>query len=430
MGVISLNKKQSSDLSTLLSSIGIDEVPTSLIKPTDDITEAEKKEKPPPAFSDKDQSKWYTGKTAKTGEVEVIIPTWLETRVKEIEPAYNYAKMWYTELSDMMVTVLGDEDAIFALSLTATTSPQQPFDRNLLLAVNAYYAYTEDVKSNPQRFWSFADIASDSLSKWSRKEDKIKDREGDSDWDSDQKRAALRAYMERRLGEYSDLKIYKVFLSNSLEALWSNTFKMLRYLDKNRGSLSRKTVVDAIKSQLAVNKGTKKNPGGSIGGNLDHTKGLIKSHKVWSFIQNLLDPTNEFTSQYYGKVSGKFDYGTFYPVTIDTWMIRFMYNKYGENIDSLKSLIFSNSGSRYIGMVKAINNLSSKFNMRPHELQAVCWLASLAEGEGTIEGKTPESAMLKNIESIKDEGDFYKKVVTGLTAMYDYIKKSKEKYTK
>lgn len=425
MGVISLNSKQSSDLSTLLSSIGIDEVPTSLVKPTGDITEADKKDKTPKAFNnDMEQSKWYTGKKSETGEVDVIIPAWLESKIKEIEPAYNYAKMWYTELSDTLVEVLGDEDAIVALSLTATTSPQQPFDRNILLAVNAYYAYVEDVKTDPRRFWNFTKSATESLTQWSRKDTELPDKKGFRDWKPTKKKDVLHLYLEKQLAEYSDLKIYKVFLSNSLEALWVNTFKMLDYLDKNKGSLTRKNVIDAVKSQLTVSTD------GTIGGTLDDTKGLIKSHKVWSFIQNLLDPSNEFTSQYYGSVSGKFDYGTFYPVTIDTWMIRFMYNKYGEDIDSLKGLIFSNTGSRYIGMVKAINNLSSKFNMRPHELQAVCWLASLAEGEGTIEGKTPESAMLKNIESIKDEGDFYKKVVTGLTAMYDYIKKSKEKSTK
>lgn len=422
-----LSKSQSIAIGSILDRLGIDNINPDLIYSAEDLTEDEETPSPPAKkvvepwkrkkYSSKSEYELYTPELLKSGKVRVKVPEWLTGKVAECVNKYEYAKAWYSEINRSMNAVFNNEDAVMALTVLATTSPQMDFSENLLLSVRILHAFKLDLKANPDKCWEFIDKIIPILSEWEATKKTLPKTMTAKD-----NAAAVQDFLSKKFVEYNDLQLPGVVMGRSMKSTWVNTVAMLRYFKSVNYS---PTVGDTIKILISqLNSGKS---GDKTSGNFKATAELISTHKVWSFVLNLLDPDNKMTEVRYNSVGAKIDLGPLYPVTIDTWMIRFMYNRYDDrDISLLKSDIFTNNQSKYLGMVSTVNKLAKQVGVAPDELQAICWLASIADAGEDLGGKTPESALQKNIDKIKGEGDFYRAVSTSLTDMLNYMRASKQ----
>jgi len=123
---------------------------------------------------------------------------------------------------------------------------------------------------------------------------------------------------------------------------------------------------------------------------------MMGGFKIFNFVLNLLDPDASVGESGVDWV----------PVTIDSWMIYFFYPQIfamdKKAKDKAKSGIFGGY-KKYVYLSKIIQEQAAKFNMKPHQLQALLWIASIRKYQPNASSKDIHSTMTFMINEFNTE---------------------------
>lgn len=271
------------------------------------------------------------------------------------------AKDWYTEMNQKILSALGDSDGCLFLILMAIFSPQNKLAQNFRLAAQVYTGIKKDIADESKRAEFDQMLQEKNLYDAIRKE-----------------------------GKYKNLATIRGLVTGArnVNTFTPNLIRTLRLYKANGYKFSKQQVVQEISKHLTSK--------GSLGKDT-----VISAEKVFSFTLNLLDPNYQFENGWL-------------PVTMDTWMASFFYPSMSK---ADKSKLLGKS-QNYVYMAKLTQQLASKYNMKPHEMQAVIWVAMIRKKMGPKYDTTFNNAIEKNLQRLKVEitelqkaEDFFAKVI-------------------
>jgi len=281
----------------------------------------------------------------KTGHV-VAVDQSILSGLDEFIKVGLQAKDWYTEMNQKILSTFGDSDGTLFLMLLALFSPQNNLTTNFRLAAQVYIGIKKDL-SDPAKEAEWGEMVENpKLYNALKVEDKYK-----------------------QLGTIKGLLSGSKFVNTFIP----NLQRTLRLYKQSGYKFNRQQVVAELAKNLKKSSELGKNT-------------LISAEKVFSFTLNLLDPSYQF------------EWG-WMPVTIDTWMASFFYPYMGKKE---KSKLLGKS-KNYAYMAKLTAEQAAKFNMKPHELQAVIWVAMIRKAKGENYNVTFQNAITKNLERLKVE---------------------------
>ena len=263
------------------------------------------------------------------------------------------AKDWYTEINQKILNTFGDSDGTLMLMLLAIFAVQTTLATNFRLASQVYIGIKKD----------------------------LADPEKKTEWEQFVEDPKVHNAMKNE-GKYQDLQTVKGLISGArfTGAYLGNLQRTLRMYKSNGYKLSRQEVVSEMSKHLKKS--------GELGKDT-----VISAEKIFSFTLNLLEPTYQF------------EWG-WMPATIDTWMASFFYPYMGKKE---KSKLLAKS-KNYAYMAKLTAEQAQKYNMKPHELQAVIWVAMIKKSKGANYNTTFDNAIQKNLERLKVEKTEIKKM--------------------
>ena len=256
------------------------------------------------------------------------------------------AKDWYTEVNQKILSTFGDSDGTMFLMLLALFAAQSTLTTNFRLASQVYIGIKRDL-SDPQT--------------------KI-------EWDQMVEEPKLHHAMKVE-NRYQNLKTVQGTVQGArfTGAYLGNLQRVMKMYKQNGYKFNRQQVVAEMAKHLKKS--------GALGKNT-----VISAEKIFSFTLNLLDPSYQF------------EWG-WMPTTIDTWMASFFY-PYLSKKDKSK---FLGKSKNYAYMAKLTAEQAAKYNMKPHELQAVIWVAMIRKTKGDNYNVTFANAIQKNLERLKVE---------------------------
>lgn len=257
------------------------------------------------------------------------------------------AKDWYHEMNAKILESFGDSDGCLLLILLAIFSPRNKLVTNLRLAAQTYCGIKRDIadKELLPKFEEFIQLSS------------------------------ADAYKKIKLNnEYKELATVRGMMegARSLPTYLSNLMRVLRMYKDNNYSFNQLDVTREIASHLRTN------------GKLDKTT-VISAEKVFSFTLNLLDPTY------------KFEDSGWLPATIDTWMAAFFW----PHLSKKEQLDAIGKSNNYVYTAKLTQQLASRYNMQPLQMQAVIWVAMIRKKQGPNYDVTFNTAIKKNLARLK-----------------------------
>lgn len=280
------------------------------------------------------------------------------------------AKGWYTEMNHKIFEIYGDSDGCLLLILLAIFSPRNKLVSNLRLAAQTYCGIKKDLE-DPAMKAKLEEFIS------------LNPRE---------------AYNRVKAGEFLDLKTVRGAKEGAVffNVYIPNLIRVLRlYKDKNY-TFKQSDVAKEISKHLTQTGALTKDS-------------IISAEKVFSFTLNLLDPNFQFEE------SG------WLPTTIDTWMAAFFWPHLSKD-DQLKAV---SKTTNYVYLAKLTQQLATRFNMKPHEMQAVIWVAMIRKKQGPNYDVTFNTAIAKNLkrmkmkaEEIQDISQFFDKVITAIGCVF------------
>lgn len=280
------------------------------------------------------------------------------------------AKGWYTEMNQKILETFGDSDGCLLLILLAIFSPRNKLVSNLRLAAQTYCGIKKDLE-NPESKAKLEEFIS------------LDPRE---------------AYNRVKSGEFLDLKTVRGAKEGAVffNVYVPNLIRVLRLYKEKNYSFTKNDVAKEISKHLTQTGALTKDS-------------IISAEKVFSFTLNLLDPNFQFEG------SG------WLPTTIDTWMAAFFWPHLNKN-DQLKAV---SKTTNYVYLAKLTQQLAAKFNMQPHEMQAVIWVAMIRKKQGPNYDVTFNTAITKNLkrlkmkaEEIQDISKFFDKVITAIGCVF------------
>lgn len=294
----------------------------------------------------------------KTGKVVAIDRSVLDNLEDFIKMGLD-AKEWYQGMNKKILGALGDSDGTLFLILMAIFSANSTLTTNFRNASRMFQGIKEDVTDSKKR-----KVLEEMLN-----EPKVYDILKSFQTMS-MKNLMNTMKMKRR---YLSLGVIKALQGvRGINSYLPNVTRVLK-LYKSRGyKFSRKDVVKELSKSFDSKKGT-----------LGKTP-IVSAEKIFSFTLNLLDPGFKFE-------------GGWMPVTIDTWMATFFF----PYMDKKEKTKFLSRKSNYAYLAKITTELSSKFGMQPHELQAVCWVATLRKKKGEKYSVDFNQAIKKNLQKMK-----------------------------
>lgn len=256
------------------------------------------------------------------------------------------AKDWYTDMNKKILATFGDSDGTLMLMLLALFSPQNNLTTNFRLAAQVYIGIKKDLADpSKQAEWTEM-VENPKLYNALKVEDKYKG-------------------LGTIKGLLSGTKFVNTFIPNLQ--------RTLRLYKQNGYKFSRQAVVQELSKHLKKSSELGKDT-------------TISAEKVFSFTLNLLDPSYQF------------EWG-WMPVTIDTWMASFFYPAMGKKE---KSALLGKS-KNYAYMAKLTAEQAQRYGMKPHELQAIIWVAMIRKSKGENYNVTFENAIAKNLQRLKVE---------------------------
>jgi hypothetical protein len=256
------------------------------------------------------------------------------------------AKDWYTETNQKVLSTFGDSDGTLFLMLLAIFAVQTTLATNFRLASQVFVGIKKDLADPAKK------------AEWLQ-------------WIDDPKPHVAM----KKEGKYQDLATVKGMLSGArfVGAYIGNLHRTLRLYRDSGFKFNRQQVVAEMAKHLTKSHELGKNT-------------VISAEKIFSFTLNLLDPTYQF------------EWG-WMPATIDTWMASFFYPYMGKKE---KGKLLAKS-KNYAYMAKLTAEQAAKYNMKPHELQAVLWVAMIKKTKGENYNTTFDNAIAKNLERLKVE---------------------------
>jgi hypothetical protein len=256
------------------------------------------------------------------------------------------AKDWYTETNQKVLSTFGDSDGTLFLMLLALFAVQSTLATNFRLASQVFVGIKKDLADSAKK------------AEWLQFIDDPK------------------AHHSMKVeNKYQDLATVQGLIHGArfTGAYLGNLQRTLRLYRSNGFKFNRQQVVAEMAKHLKKS--------GELG------KGtVISAEKIFSFTLNLLEPSYQF------------EWG-WMPATIDTWMASFFYPYMGKKE---KSKLLAKS-KNYAYMAKLTAEQAAKYNMKPHELQAVIWVAMIRKTKGENYNVTFDAAIRKNLERLKVE---------------------------
>lgn len=278
------------------------------------------------------------------------------------------AKDWYTEMNKKIFEAFGDSDGCLLLILLAIFSPRNKLTSNLRLAAQTYCGIKIDVEQNREMLEEFISLT------------------------------PADAYKRVKGGEFLDLKTVRGAKEGAVffNVYLPNLIRVLRLYKSKNYTFTKNDVTRELSKHLTMT------------GALDKSS-VISAEKVFSFTLNLLDPTFQFE-----------DIG-WLPTTIDTWMAAFFWPHLSKN-EQLKAV---SKTANYVYLAKLTQQLAAKFNMKPHEMQAILWVAMIRKKQGPNYDVTVNTSIIKNLkrlkiksEEIHDISNFFDKVILAIGCVF------------
>lgn len=256
------------------------------------------------------------------------------------------AKDWYAEMNHKILSTFGDSDGTLFLMLLALFAVQTTLATNFRLASQVFVGIKKDL--------------SDPATK--------------AEWEQMIEEPKLHHALKVE-DKYKNLKTIQGTIQGArfTAAYLGNLQRTLKLYKQNGYKFSRQQVVSELAKHLKKSH--------ELGKDV-----TISAEKIFSFALNLLDPTYQF------------EWG-WMPVTIDTWMASFFYPYMGKKE---KGKLLSKS-KNYAYLAKLTAEQAARYGMKPLELQAIIWVATLKKVKGEGYNLTFENAIQKNLERIKVE---------------------------
>lgn len=336
---IKLNSNQAKQLVSLAKSLGLEELPV------DDTTEAIE----PIMMMSTDELEQMTYRDE---PVVIKIDPEVETRVEKAVNEFKSAQHWYEEFNNNITELLGDSDGALFLGLLAVYSANQNLEENLYTATETYHAFLDDVHSRPDVLKSF-------FSKINFKDKKLKEQ-------------AIEIFKTQP--EYKDISLQEI-LFKTMSGHFDNAFRLMNYYINSGYKIDRKALIAALESTLDQ-------AGRLPSDRSEKVEVAIVAQKIFNFTLNLIKPGHEIKNY------------NWFPVTIDTHMISFFYPYMDK---AMKDKVIK-TYKQYVYLAKVVQKYASKFGMQPHQLQAVIWMARLAES-----GASPNKNMQGALNAVIDK---------------------------
>jgi hypothetical protein len=282
------------------------------------------------------------------------------TNIEEFIKVGLSAKDWYTEINKKILDTFGDSDGTLFLMLLAIFAAQTSLQTNFRLASQVYVGIKKDLE-DPVKKEEWLQFIADPKAHHSMKNE----------------------------NKYQTLLTVKGLISGArfTGAYLGNLQRTLRMYRDNGFRFNRQQVVNELANHLKKS--------GELGKNT-----VISAEKIFSFTLNLLDPSYQF------------EWG-WMPATIDTWMASFFYPYMGKKEKSK----FLAKSKNYAYMARLTGEQAAKYGMKPHELQAVLWVAMIKKVKGENYNTTFSNAIEKNLERLKVE----KQEISNISKFLDLV---------
>lgn len=289
--------------------------------------------------------------------------------IPQLVQEFRESKDWYNKFNSGVMKTLGTSDGAFFLALMAAFSAQTGLEQNLALTVRAYYAIIADIRSNEKLLLQYLDKI-DTLNPKQILNLKTVMQQMDTKTPNNKFRKL----------KYHQFIVVHGKTPNQLTA----ANKIIRYYLENNKTIDVKTLAKVIASAMDKSGDIKK-------------ERLLGGFKILNFALNLIDPS------YKDETIG------WLPVTIDSWMIYFFYPEIfaleKADKDIAKQKIFGGY-KKYTYLAKIVQEQAHKFNMEPHQLQALLWISSIRKYRPNASTKDIHSTleyMLKEFDSEQAE---------------------------
>jgi hypothetical protein len=267
------------------------------------------------------------------------------------------AKRWYHDMSERIYNELGESDASLFLLMLASTSPKNMLSGNLKEASKVFRYLEQDMEENFAQIDEFIEKVPTNL-------------------------AEARRYLNH---EHRNLFIRQLERQLiGMEAKFLNIVRVLKFYRNSGYSLRKDEVLSFLSSGINWKSATKKD---------FWTGETISKFKVMNFAINLIDPDFQYKNRWY-------------PVTIDSWMIKFFFPFEFDTMTLKDWNSFAGSimgdASKYLAAQKLINKFAKRYDMTPVEFQASLWVGMLRESGKSVD--TFEVALDNRIKALQLSG--------------------------
>lgn len=261
---------------------------------------------------------------------------------KYMELGVGY-ESWYNEINQMIMDGLGESDACIFLLMLASTSPKNMLAPNLKEASKVFTFFKKDQVEN---FETLDEFIASGFKK------------------SDEVTSTLR----NKKGSLRIADIEEHLIGMNMKGL--NIYRVLKFVRSHGYEVTKDEALAFLVSGLNWDSPTKKG---------FWTGEAISRFKVLNFAINLIDPHYQFENGWY-------------PVTIDSWMIKLLFpfefeTKTAERFSDFANGIMQDS-SKYLLLQRLIQKYAKKFKLLPHEFQAALWVGMLNANGRTVDSFT------------------------------------------
>lgn len=305
-----------------------------------------------------------------TGGIVLTIDKSVMENLEEFMELGMDAKDWYSDMNKKILNIYGESDGCLLLILLAIFSPRNRLSSNLRLAAQTYCGIKQD----------------------------LEDKESKEKLEQLMELKPRDAYERIKGGEFLELKTVRGAKEGAVffNVYIPNLLRVLRLYKRSGYQFNQRDVATEISKHLQPSHKLDK-------------ESIISAEKVFSFTLNLLDPDFEFEG------SG------WLPTTIDTWMAAFFWPHLSKD-DQLKAV---GKTQNYVYLAKKTQELAARYNMKPHQMQAVIWVAMIRKKQGPNYDVTFNSAIEKNfkrlklkLDEIKDVDEFFDKVIDAIGCVF------------
>lgn len=354
---VKLNKNQALELANLISKFGL-EVPVS------GMSEA----KPQPELTLMNSQEIVD--LANEGGAPVLqVDEKVIKMIPQVIEEFKESANWYYNFNKSITSILGKREGGLLLAMIASYSANTKLEPNLALATRSFYAIKRDLADNKNLLIEYIDYMQNMSTADFKK---------------------LKFYMADKdaadpTHKFTNLKYHNFIVKHStLQSHIQITNKITRYYIDQGEKFDNKRLAQMISTAIKSS------------GDINKKDAITGGYKVLNFALNLLDPDMV--------VGG--DKFAWLPVTIDSWMIYFfypeVYDMVGKDKSDRKGAVFSKY-KHYVYLGKLVQEQAAKYGMKPHQLQAVIWIATIRKRKPNESSKNIHSTLTHMIQSFNKD---------------------------